>query len=189
MKKIILIALLLLSSSISAEIFEHNTDEKSKYEFDFELSTKNEWMAERLELFRSSRATVEEIDAEVAILDKNQTLVFPDDVMIAYADGQLHEPIVSQTKEDDNSSMLDDISNWFSSPFGEEEVTQKMQAQEDTKETPQKDDKEEPGFFSSLFGSDDEVTKETPQKDEKEEEGFFSSIFGSDEKVTNEEAK
>ena len=49
MKKIIITALLVLSSSIYADMFDSNTDIKSKYEFDIDVANENQKLVEKLE--------------------------------------------------------------------------------------------------------------------------------------------
>ena len=82
MKKITITALLLLSSALYSEMFDHNTDVKSKYKFDMTVDQENEELASRLEKFQSGEASEEEIKIYLEAKDNNKTAPFKEDVFV-----------------------------------------------------------------------------------------------------------
>ena len=105
MMKNMIVILMMLSISLSADMFDVNTDVKSKYEFDMETSQKNEKLAQTLEKFRSGEVTNEEIQLYLDKIKDSPSENFGSDV---YLDK------VFKQKVDENSSKE---SSWFSSLF------------------------------------------------------------------------
>ena len=82
MKKITIITLLLLSSTLFSDMFEYNTDAKSKYEFNIKKTKANIQMAETLEMFQSGNASDEDIQKYLEASDSNNSINFAMDVMV-----------------------------------------------------------------------------------------------------------
>ena len=111
MKKIIITALLLISSSMYADMFDSNTDIKSKYEFDIDVANENQKLSKKLETFQNGEATEEDIKVYLDAMANSTKKPFADDVKV--------DSIFIRV--DENSTNED--SGWFSwfSWFDDEE--------------------------------------------------------------------
>lgn len=82
MKKITITAFLLLSSVLYSELFEHNTDVKSKYRFDMTVAQENEDLASKLKKFQSGEVSEEEINIYLKAKDDNKTAPLNEDILV-----------------------------------------------------------------------------------------------------------
>ena len=115
MKKIVItILLLLLSSSMYADMFDSNTDMKNKYKFDEDVSLKNAVLAKKLEKFQSGEASEEEIQRYLDLMADSKEKPFADDIQVDSIFVRVDE---NATNEDKNW-----FSSLYSSWFGAEEV-------------------------------------------------------------------
>jgi len=85
MTKVIMSALLLISSSAFADLFTHNTDETAKYEFDSSVTEKNEEMVAKIAFFKMQKASQTDIQEYLSLKDGNETLNFSEDVLVDYS--------------------------------------------------------------------------------------------------------
>lgn len=117
MKKIVIISLLLLSSSMYADAFDNNTDMKDKYKFDTKVSLKNDALAKKLERFQSGKASEEEIQRYLDLMaDSNVSNKppFADDIQV--------DSIFVRIDENATNEDKDWLTSLLSSWFGAEEV-------------------------------------------------------------------
>jgi len=179
MKKISIAALLFM---IGATLYGHNTDEKVKYEFDSDISNKNEKMQDKLSLFKEGLATQKDIDLYKSS-DQNSSQLFSYDVMFIREDGK---KVTQNTQNEDSAqgwfSWFDATdanqttsSNWFSWFDSDAPEINEEKIQEDNSD----------GWFS-WFTSDSSDESTPIQEDTQEESSSWFSWFSDDSETEGE---
>jgi len=137
MKKIIITALLVLSSSMYADMFESNTDMKHKYEFDIDVANKNQKLVEKLEKFQNGEATDEDIKVHLDAMADSEKKPFANDVKV----DRVFERVDENTTDEDTgwfswfpwfNGEEESVSVEIETPSEQEEVTQAVAPAEET---------------------------------------------------------
>lgn len=113
MIKMAIIIFLLLGYTLGAEVFEFNTDIKSKYKFDNKQNNKNAQMAKELKMFQSGNASDEDIQTYLRARDNNESEPIEKDIMIEYSLKHLYElheiskELVLESQEEDETFVIE----------------------------------------------------------------------------------
>ena len=116
MKKIAITTLFLLNTTLFASMFSQNTDIKTDYEFDLDISAKNAQLAQRLSMFQNGEASEHDIKLYLKAKEDNNTQAYAQDVKL---DEEIMRPIDKEAAVK-NRSWLASI---YISIFSDEEPT------------------------------------------------------------------
>ena len=141
MKKIVITILLLLSSSIYAdmieEMFDSNTDMKYKYKFDRNVSENNHVLAKKLDKFQSGEATEEEIQRYLEVRADSQEKPFASDIKVDSMFVRVDENATNEDKDwltSVYSTLYSSYSEWFGAeavPAEDVNTTEEVPVEED----------------------------------------------------------